>query len=399
MSDPKKPTKREVKKAIAVLAAQWEDLREQVERLAAGLRPAPEVFVGIDLAAPRQPLFPPIPSAFRRPRNAGQEVAMEIREKLEQRLADVEAAARDARDWLVEVIDLSVDPVDQLELVERAHARLEAMNLGDGDTGDRHTRARTPPFGAGDVVDEAPSIRCWPEVGVIIDGPEGLYLTVDPCDGGDVTCVHIGDVVAWHQASQVARQAHAGVASGHLRPPDEEAGELRQRERLAAEGVDLGPDVERLDRTKPPPGYRSWTYRGAQVGGALYESPDGEQVGPLAAAWTHYEREHEMWVVVHGQRSDQGDDWRMGSAGAFAGEFRTQSDARVAAWAWYWRRVALAAAIDAYGWYDQRSSGPWPRVLKWTDEQVEEVEKWLAWHTTKGQKVSKNPALPEVFRG
>lgn len=51
-----------------VVRPQWEDLREQVERLAAGLRPVPEVFVGIDLAA-REPLFPPIPSAARRPRN------------------------------------------------------------------------------------------------------------------------------------------------------------------------------------------------------------------------------------------------------------------------------------------------------------------------------------------
>lgn len=51
-----------------VVRPQWEDLREQVERLAAGLRPAPEVFVGNDLAA-REPLFPPIPSAARRPRN------------------------------------------------------------------------------------------------------------------------------------------------------------------------------------------------------------------------------------------------------------------------------------------------------------------------------------------
>lgn len=51
-----------------VVRPQWEDLREQVERLTAGLCPAPEVFVGIDLAA-REPLFPPIPSAARRHRN------------------------------------------------------------------------------------------------------------------------------------------------------------------------------------------------------------------------------------------------------------------------------------------------------------------------------------------
>lgn len=45
------------------------------------------------------------------------------------RLRDLEAAARDARDWLAEALDNQPNS----EAIEQAHARLEEMNLGDGD--------------------------------------------------------------------------------------------------------------------------------------------------------------------------------------------------------------------------------------------------------------------------
>lgn len=57
-----------------------------------------------------------------------------------ERLRDLEAAGRDARDWLGEALDSWPDS----ETVERAHARLEAMNLGDGDP-DAEARAHAQP--------------------------------------------------------------------------------------------------------------------------------------------------------------------------------------------------------------------------------------------------------------
>lgn len=52
------------------------------------------------------------------------------------RLRDLEAAARDARDWIVEALDTmraAADVPAAVEVLRQAHKRLEAMNLGDGD--------------------------------------------------------------------------------------------------------------------------------------------------------------------------------------------------------------------------------------------------------------------------
>lgn len=55
-------------------------------------------------------------------------------EETSERLAEVEAAARDARDWIVEFIDRvrAGQPLD-LEPLTLAHQRLEGLNLGDGE--------------------------------------------------------------------------------------------------------------------------------------------------------------------------------------------------------------------------------------------------------------------------
>lgn len=57
-----------------------------------------------------------------------------MHEETLERLAEVEAAARDARDWIAEIIDrcLAGQRVDR-EPLTLAHQRLERLNLGDGE--------------------------------------------------------------------------------------------------------------------------------------------------------------------------------------------------------------------------------------------------------------------------
>ena len=82
-------------------------------------------------------------------------------------------------------------------------------------------------LGTGDALDVEPAIRCHPEVGCVFQGDDGPYLTIDPMDGGDVSIVHMGDVVRWMEArlgadadiaakGDAERQAHdATVGSGY----------------------------------------------------------------------------------------------------------------------------------------------------------------------------------------
>ena len=59
--------------------------------------------------------------------------------------------------------------------------------------------------GEGEVIDAAPNIRCWPSPGVVISGPGGKVLTIDPMDGGDVAVVHLGDIIGWVESVHMAR--------------------------------------------------------------------------------------------------------------------------------------------------------------------------------------------------
>lgn len=54
-----------------------------------------------------------------------------------------------------------------------------------------------PGWTGGDVIDARPAIRCWPAAGVVFAGPEGPVLSIDPCDGGNVSLVHLGDAARW----------------------------------------------------------------------------------------------------------------------------------------------------------------------------------------------------------
>lgn len=95
--------------------------------------------------------------------------------------------------------------------------------------------------------------------------------------------------------------------------------------------------VERLDRTKPPPGY------------TLAPAPSRRQgkAGPatLGAMWAHYERDHDPPGLVVWPDAFAGDDvWWWGDEDRNYGpEEREEADARAAAWAWYWNVAASAA--------------------------------------------------------
>ena len=123
--------------------------------------------------------------------------------------------------------------------------------------------------------------------------------------------------------------------------------------------------VPRLDYSKPPPGYSTWTYKGA----TFYQAPNGEQNGPRSAAWAHYKAHNnppgmrsdsygygqdtvaQTWWVVHNLEADA-------------------DAARAAAWAWYDRRLATAAGFDALG----SDPWPWPECLSWSDKQASTAE-------------------------
>ena len=150
--------------------------------------------------------------------------------------------------------------------------------------------------------------------------------------------------------------------------------------------------IERLDYTKAPPRYRLVR----DVDGFLFIDASGKRHASamhnlggdwredfaLARAWAQYKREHDPpgmrtrpwggggWAVcyrlgveqVPGPRSvivqDDGSMWA------------SETDARAAAWAWYDRRLAIAAGFDALG----SDPWPWPECLSWSDKQASTAE-------------------------
>ena len=153
--------------------------------------------------------------------------------------------------------------------------------------------------------------------------------------------------------------------------------------------------VEKLDRTQPPPGYEvSDSEWGSPPGWFWYPDPfeDAQNCGAplateaaaLAAAWAHYEREHDPpGLQVHawgyGRREAEQPWWR-------ARDSANLAEARAAAWAWYWRRVEVGDVLmrGPVSISERRATMPvpprraWPVCLTWSDAQVAEVERWLA---------------------
>ena len=139
--------------------------------------------------------------------------------------------------------------------------------------------------------------------------------------------------------------------------------------------------VERLNYAKEPPGYRvawgtqgprEWSFR--SPGGTRLPRPaDGcddlaefaTQRTALAAAWTHYKREHDLPGLEvercgFGQRTAEQPWWMTTDEGA----------EHAAAWAWHDRRHALAGRLTL--------QDAWPRCLRWTDAECDQVDRWIA---------------------
>lgn len=138
------------------------------------------------------------------------------------------------------------------ELVDRFNTRHEGVL----DT-------TTPTWlGTGDALDVEPTIRCHPEVGCVFQGDDGPYLTIDPMDGGDVSIVHMGDVVRWMEArlgadadiaakGDAERQAYdATVGSGY------EPGEVIDAEfEETPDAMTAAQEAADSFNGDPPPGY------------------------------------------------------------------------------------------------------------------------------------------------
>jgi hypothetical protein len=162
------------------------------------------------------------------------------------------------------------------------------------------------------------------------------------------------------------------------------------------------PGVARLDKSRPPPGY------GIDRCGIVAHMgwpEDGHFT--LASAWAHYETRHDSpgmtlepyWATVSGSTR-----WDVQALGQCVARFYEEQKARAAAWAWYWRRVALAdrvgreCSLVTETLFRGHNVGlpstrvpveVWPCTLTWSEEQVVEVERWLA----------EGGETPEVLRG
>jgi hypothetical protein len=136
--------------------------------------------------------------------------------------------------------------------------------------------------------------------------------------------------------------------------------------------------VERLDRSRPPPGY----HHSCPIGvAALGQGPVDRA---LAAAWDHYEKRNDppglrSHNAPHGRAR-----WSLVGPPMVTfviADHATLDAARAAAWSRYWRRVALSISVNTDTLdriQSQSIRDPWPRCLAWSDEEVADVKRWLA---------------------
>jgi len=176
-------------------------------------------------------------------------------------------------------------------------------------------------------------------------------------------------------------------------------------------------DIQRLDYSKPPPGYTVcfedssgangdgpplWWY-----GAPHYLASMGSEAEALATAWAHYKAHNDpQGLTVMSFRA-----CALGLPDPAAHD---------SAWAWYDRCLALWEKLHNGVWCpechsddayceaidDTRCTQPWctecdvemgalfddqwPAILTWSDDQISEVERWLADSTAE---------MPEVLRG
>lgn len=169
-------------------------------------------------------------------------------------------------------------------------------------------------------------------------------------------------------------------------------------------------DIERLDYTKPPPGYvvryedcsmangdgpPLWWY-----GAPHYMASTSSEAEAVAAAWAHHKERHDPPGITVGRVHSPPTyavwwAYYTGGGGLLCLFHRfSEADARAAAWARYDRRLALCGRLAAAGVDDvlfavtERTS-LWPRCLTWSDDHVAAVERWLDDPTVE---------MPEVLR-
>ncbi len=164
--------------------------------------------------------------------------------------------------------------------------------------------------------------------------------------------------------------------------------------------------VARLDYSKPPPEYtveeipaieraspRDPRWRTCTAGAfAERHTPDEA----LAVAWIHYRNRNDPPGVETVPTMGQGAAFVMPGSPLWGDRVAIvlpwvdkYPSARAAAWAWHDHRHALAERGLAYRGRGWAALAVWPRCLTWTDEQVAEVERWLANSTAE---------MPEVLR-
>ena len=154
--------------------------------------------------------------------------------------------------------------------------------------------------------------------------------------------------------------------------------------------------VPRLDYSKTPSGYRLLSAGGPYWWGnnAVWLDSSGDRTIAISDAWAHYKRHNDppgltvAWEPADEHRDPDGAGdwevtlisptgtttvvwWRSVEAKGAVVEIGTVSvAARAAAWAWYDRRLAIAAGFDALG----SDPWPWPECLSWSDKQASTAE-------------------------
>lgn len=140
---------------------------------------------------------------------------------------------------------------------------------------------------------------------------------------------------------------------------------------------------ERFDRSKPPPGYmivsadsQCFRWITARAHGEPCENADQA----IHLAWNRHEDEHyppgmQVFVWPKEKASDPPTSWCIAPHGKrYVAERATEPEARAAAWAWYWRRVAVVTLAERAGC----KVPAWPDVLALSDEAVARVERTFA---------------------